>query len=696
VQHQRWIPFVKGMRTLHLLCTGALLALVSIRTVAADTYPATNTNDSGAGSLRQAILDANGHAGLDTISFNIPGSGVHTITLATELPVITSPVVIDGYTQPGSSANTLAAGDNAVLTVELSGASVGNTGSGLTLGSNAPGSTVRGLVINRFAGNGILIQSNGNTVAGNFIGTNASGTGGLGNALDGISVQASSNTIGGTTTAARNVISANGRHGISIDGSSAVAQNNAVQTNFIGTDATGTQLLGNGGDGVYATSATNNIIGGIITRAGTPPANLIAGNAACGVGATAGVTGLAIKGNSIHSNGGLGIDLNRDGPTRNDISEGDADAGPNLLQNYPILTVFFANGNDIHLNLRFKSKPNTTYHIEIFSNDTYHPTGFGEGQVWIKSVDVTTFADGKLGLGTAFQSATTPVQNVTFTATDPNGNTSEFSPEAGQLQNIATRLRVQSGDNALISGFIITGTDPKKVMVRGIGPSLAGFGITDPLADPTLELHDNASTLATNDDWKLRPDNSSQQAEIEATNLAPANDKESAIVSTLPANNAGYTAVLRGKNNTTGIGLVEAYDLDVAANSRLANISTRGLVESGDNVLIGGIISSKGLTKVVVRAIGPTLASFGIANPLQDPTLELFDDSGTPIATNDDWQTSQRADIEETTLAPNDSRESAIFAALPAGNYTAVVRGKNGATGIAVVEAYNVAPGVGE
>jgi hypothetical protein len=164
----------------------------------------------------------------------------------------------------------------------------------------------------------------------------------------------------------------------------------------------------------------------------------------------------------------------------------------------------------------------------------------------------------------------------------------------------------------------------------------------------------------------------------------------------LPANNNGYTAVLRGKANSTGIGLVEVYDLDPATNSRLANISTRGLVESGDNVLIGGVIPSTGLTKVVVRAIGPSLANFGITNPLLDPTLELYDDSGTAIASNDDWQTSQKDDIEEAALAPNDSREATIFAALPAGNYTAVVRGKNGATGIAVVEAYNVAPGIGE
>jgi len=687
------------MRKIHSLCAGAFLALVSVSTVAADTYPVTNTNDSGAGSLRQAMLDANAHGGLDTISFNIPGSGVHTIAPVTELPVITSPVIIDGFTQPGSSANTLTTGDNAVLTIELNGASAGNGGSGLTLGANATASIVRGLVINRFAGNGILIQSNGNTIAGNFIGTNATGTSALGNALDGISVRTSSNTIGGTTATARNVISGNGRHGISIEGGSpaGAGQNNAVQTNFIGTDVTGTQLRGNGGDGVFATSATNNVIGGNISIAGAPPANLIAGNAGSGVGAAAGVTALTIKGNSIHSNGGLGIDLNRDGPTMNDIGTADADTGPNGLQNYPLLTVFFAGngGTDVHLNLRFSSLPNTTYHFEVFSNDAYDPTGFGEGKTWIKSFDVTTFDDGRLGLGSAFQSPV-PAQNLTITATDPNGNTSEFSPQAGQLLNIATRLRVQTGDNVLIGGFIISGADPKKVIVRGIGPSLANFGIAGPLLDPTLEVHDNASTLATNDDWKLRPDNTSQQAEIEATTLAPSNDKESAIVTTLPANNSGYTGVLRGKDDTTGIGLVEVYDLDPGASSRLANISTRGLVESGDNVLIGGIITSKGLTKVVVRAIGPTLGAFGINNPLADPTLELFDDSGTPVASNDDWETSQKSLLEETGLAPVDSKEAAIFAALPAGHYTAVVRGKNGGMGIAVVEAYNLGVGAGE
>ena len=259
-------PFVKDMKILHLLCAAAVLALFG-RAVAADTYPVTNTNDSGAGSLRQAILDANAHSGPDNISFNIPGSGVRTITPAATLPVITSPVTIDGYTQPGSSTNTTASADNAVVLIELNGSNAGSGITGLTLGPGSAGSTIRGLAINRFTGSGILVQSDSNTISGNLIGTDATGTAALGNAADGISIQASSNTIGGTTVAARNVISANGRHGISLGGGAVVAQNNAVQTNFIGTDVTGTRLLGNGGDGVYATSATSNTIGGIITRA---------------------------------------------------------------------------------------------------------------------------------------------------------------------------------------------------------------------------------------------------------------------------------------------------------------------------------------------------------------------------------------------------------------------------------------------
>jgi hypothetical protein len=280
----------------------------------------------------------------------------------------------------------------------------------------------------------------------------------------------------------------------------------------------------------------------------------------------------------------------------------------------------------------------------------------------------------------------------TARATVRSASTDVF--DAGGLLNIATRLRVQTGDNVLIGGFIISGTDPKKVMVRGIGPSLSAF-FPNFLPDPTLELFQGSTLLATNDNWKIRPDGTSQQAEIEGTTIPPANDLEAALVRTLPANNLGYTAIVRGKNNATGLGLVETYDLDTGANSKLANISTRGLVESGNNILIGGFIPGNGVTKVIIRAIGPTLVNAGVVTPLQDPTLELVNASGTPLASNDDWKTrpdgtSQQAEIEATFIPPHDDRESALVAFLVPGNYTAVVRGKNNTMGIAVVEVYNI------
>jgi hypothetical protein len=193
----------------------------------------------------------------------------------------------------------------------------------------------------------------------------------------------------------------------------------------------------------------------------------------------------------------------------------------------------------------------------------------------------------------------------------------------------------------------------------------------------------------------MRPDGSSQQAEIEATGLQPTDDRESALIATLPANNAGYTAIVQGKNNTTGIGVVEAYDLDVTTNSKLANISTRGLVETGNNVLIGGFIPGNGVTTVIAVALGPSLTNFGITNPLLDPTLELHDSNGNTIRRNDNWKirddgSSQQAEIEATHLQPTDDQESALVQTLAPGGYTAVVSGANNTTGIAVVEVFSL------
>jgi hypothetical protein len=273
------------------------------------------------------------------------------------------------------------------------------------------------------------------------------------------------------------------------------------------------------------------------------------------------------------------------------------------------------------------------------------------------------------------------------------GETTTPTPTPGgtpsQPLNISTRVRVQTGDNALIGGFILTGTDPKRVIVRAIGPSLSASGVQGALADTTLELRDGSGQLlAQNDNWRT----GGQEAEIIATTIPPANGLESAIVATLPANNAGYTAIVRGTNDTTGIGLVEIYDLGQGANSQLANISTRGFVETGDNALIGGFIlgGGGGANSQVVRAIGPSLGAAGVAGALADPTLELKDGNGSTVLSNDDWQQTQAAEINATGLAPTNIHESALLIALPLGSYTAIVRGVGNTTGVGLVEVYNL------
>jgi sugar lactone lactonase YvrE len=255
-----------------------------------------------------------------------------------------------------------------------------------------------------------------------------------------------------------------------------------------------------------------------------------------------------------------------------------------------------------------------------------------------------------------------------------------LTPGSGQLENISTRLRVETGDDVLIGGFVITGSQAKKVMVRAIGPSLPLDGV---LANPTLELHDSAGSLITsNDNWMEAPN----LQEIIDSTIAPTNDLESAILLSLDP--GLYTAIVRGVNDATGTGLVEVYDLDKTVDSKLANISTRGLVQTGDDVMIGGIIVlGPDPQEVLLRAIGPSLLVVGA---LADPTLELHDKDGAIIASNDDWRSDQEADIIATTISPTDDAESAILMTLTPDAYTAIVRGKDNTTGIALVEAYQL------
>jgi len=251
-------------------------------------------------------------------------------------------------------------------------------------------------------------------------------------------------------------------------------------------------------------------------------------------------------------------------------------------------------------------------------------------------------------------------------------------------------MRVDTGSNALIGGFIVSGTAPKNVVVRGIGPSLGAFGVPDALADPTLELHDSTgAVVAQNDNWQ---DDSSQASQLMALGLAPQDPNESGIVDTLQPG-ASYTAILAGKNSGTGVGLVEVYDTNSASASQLANISTRGLVLTGSNVMIGGfILGGNSATNVVVRGIGPSLAQFGIPDFLADPILELRNSNGALLVVNDNWQDdpASAGQLSAHGLALQNSLESGIWISLSPGAFTAILAGNNNGTGIGLVEIYNV------
>jgi murein DD-endopeptidase MepM/ murein hydrolase activator NlpD len=271
------------------------------------------------------------------------------------------------------------------------------------------------------------------------------------------------------------------------------------------------------------------------------------------------------------------------------------------------------------------------------------------------------------------------------------------SPPLAQLANISTRLVVGTGGDALIGGFIITGTHSKKIIVRAIGPSLSALGVPGVLGDPALELHDGTGALiASNDDWQVTQVGgivtASQVAEIQNSGVSPTAAAESAIIASLAP--GAYTAIVRGKNSTTGVGLVEAYDLDRTVDSKLANISTRGFVQTGDNVMIGGvIIVGNGPASVVVRAIGPSLAQAGVPNSLPATTLELHDSNGAVIGLSDNWTESDHSTWTQAVgLAPSSNSESAIFQTLLPGQYTAIVRGRNNTSGVGLVETYDITP----
>lgn len=385
---------------------------------------------------------------------------------------------------------------------------------------------------------------------GNCIGTDAGGTLNLGNAATGIELPGSNDTvppevtIGGAAPGAGNIISANGSYGISSFNTLAGA---TIQGNLIGTQGDGQTPLGNRFNGIRMLARSTiggtgagegNVIAynssGFDQQTGTARAGIAIPFDFQGVGPTA----VRILGNSIFGNNGLGIDLGADGaPRLNEV--GDSDSGPNNFQNFPVLTSARTTPTGVSVRGSLNSLPNANYRIEFFGNSEIDPLLHGEGRTFLGFTDVTTDAGGNV----SFDAPVAAGSIITSTATDAAGNTSEFSQAIGQLLNISTRLRVRTGENVLIGGFIVTGADPKRVLLEG------------KLLDPTLQLLDrNGTVLRANDNWA-----GEQEVEIRATTIPPEHPAESAVVETLPP--GPYTAVVRGAGDTTGVALVEVYAL---------------------------------------------------------------------------------------------------------------------------------------
>ena len=562
-----------------------------------------------------------------------------------------------------------------------------------------------------FAGEALPIL--GMTTAGavvqrNYIGTNAKGTRPVPN-FKGIALETVghgvSNCVDRDVDLSKTVIDGN-----LITGNSSAIVLGRIECGFrlptAAIRANGVQIKNNGIGWLYDSFTPPFDGTGITIVAGSD--NQITGN-----GLSLNVSGIVITGgagsvrnristNSFSNNRTLGIDLAGDGPTVND--PGDSDSGPNNFQNYPLITSVTPTSSG-----RFPaylvagtidSTANSTFRIEFFGGAYAAALGDGASPFPLGFTNVTTDASGhasfQMTVGNNLE-----LSVFGLTATDSSGNTSEFSPAyppPAQLLNLSTRTPVENGEKVMIGGFIVVGSGDKKVVLRGLGPSLKQAGVEGALSDPVLQLRDSTgASIAENDNWE-----DTQKGEIEASGLAPSNKLESAILATLPAKpatqgGAGYTALLSGKGGATGIGLSEIYDLAVSANAKLANISTRGFVGSGDALLIGGFITGptdgRSQVRLLIRGIGPSLGAHGITAPLQDPLLELHDANGTTFASNDNWRDSFYApEIVASGLAPADNREAAIVTVLrPRGEgITAVLRGVNGGTGVALVEIYGV------
>lgn len=593
----------------------ATLRILDDETVNGATFVVTNTNDSGAGSLRQAIFDANARVGTDLITFNIPGAGVRTIRPLTPLPTVSSPVTIDGYSQPGSSVNTLSSGDNAVLLVELDNSGTAFAADG-AISIRAGNSIVRGLVINRSARSGILMDfGGGNLIAGNFIGTDATGQIGLGGGSISIGGSdfggSSGNVVGGVTPELRNVISNLAIVSGSRAGATSKSRGNFVLGNYVGVAADGHTPLGTGGGILVSTEdrggpglAPGNTIGGIEPGAG----NIIAFG---GVIVSSGY-GNSIRGNSIYLNGppqvvlthrNLGISLaaaaspsplNVNDPLDSDTGDqlirfGDGSSrvipGGNRVQNYPVLSSAIIDNGKVSIQGRLDSAPNTTFQIDFYANEQMDPTGFGEGKYYIGTVPVTTDTVGRVNFTAVFDLSLSGIRFITATATDPDNNTSEFS------------ARTTVGET-LGQLFIVNTTDDHD------------DGVADALDTTLREAIHAANNHPGNDTIRFNIPGSGVRTLVLAEVLPPIMDAVTIDGYSQPGARA----------NSLAVGFDGVLLIQVTTVNSVKGFIASGLIVSGGNSTIRGLI---------INHIGSGIHVVGAGNNVIEGNIIGLDASGT-------------------------------------------------------------------
>jgi hypothetical protein len=624
-----------------------------------------NFCDDGTGhcTLRAAIEAANSHAGDDGIFFNIPiagnncdASGNCTINLTAALPQLTTNISITG---PGPNALTvrpgtagqyrvfIVTGTSTVvtitgLTISNGGAHDTNGGGGLQNGTatvNVTNCLLTGNISFLFMSNGIggaICNGTGTMNISDSVITGNKAEGGGGGIFN----------RQGTVNLVRSTVSDNQADGAGGGINNPFDFNQTPTLNVTNSTISG-NTSGMGGGGIFGggtTSITNSTITG----------NLASTNTGGGITSPAGTTN--VKSTIVGLN---------TAPSAPDVSGNFFSAGFNLIGKTDGSTGFTV-------------ATDQTGTIASPLDPKLDPNGLQNNGGPTKTIALLA---GSPAIDKGSNSNAARDQRNYVRSGAPDVGAFEFGGTIPvDLANISTRLLVETGDNVLFGGFIVSGTQSKRVIVLATGPSL---NLTGKLADPTLDLYQGGTLLESNDNWV---DSVNKQAIIDS-GFAPANNLESAIIRTLPANNSQYTAIVRGVNNGTGIGVVQIFDLDRTVDSKLANISTRGLVQTGDNVVIGGfIVLGADPQKVIVIALGPSLP---VPGKLADPTLELRDGNGGLIDSNDNWVDSpNKQAIIDSTIPPMNDLESAIVRTLSPANYTAIVRGVNNSTGIAVVEVY--------